>query len=112
MPEGGSLTFRTGRAVEKSDASADGVVIAGSHVVIAISACGYGISADDPERAFIDLGAVEECSWPFSGHIEICREAGQGTTVRIYLPQATGLAELPAENPGHACISKAAMKPS
>jgi CheY-like chemotaxis protein len=98
MPQGGSVSFRADRAVVAKRAAGGGAA-AGEYVVIAISACGYRISADDPETAFVDLGA-EECGRLFSGHIEISRETGHGTTVRIYLPWATALPELPADNPG------------
>jgi CheY-like chemotaxis protein len=97
MPQGGRLSFTSGRAiVEDNDAAAR------NFVVIAVNACGYGIPADDPQPAFIDSAAVHECIEPFDGHIEIRREAGRGTTVRIYLPLPAA-SELPADL-GHAAI--------
>jgi CheY-like chemotaxis protein len=103
MPQGGRLSFGSGRAViEENDAGAGSGAAAGNLVVIAVNACGYGISADEPEPAFIDPVAVRECLGPFDGHIEIRREAGRGTTVRIYLPRAAA-SELPAD-PGRAAI--------
>jgi CheY-like chemotaxis protein len=103
MPQGGRLSFRSGRAVvEENDSGAGSGAAAGNLVVIAVSARGYGISADDPEPAFIDPAAVRQCIRPFDGHVEIRREAGCGTTVRIYLPWAAG-SELPAD-PGRAAI--------
>jgi CheY-like chemotaxis protein len=103
MPQGGRLSFRSGRAVvEENDSGACSGAAAGNLVVISVSARGYGISADDPEPAFIDPAAVRQCIRPFDGHVEIRREAGCGTTVRIYLPWAAG-SELPAD-PGRAAI--------
>jgi CheY-like chemotaxis protein len=104
MPQGGSLTFSAARAIVANDAGTGGGAAAGNYVVIAIEACGYEISADDPAPAFVDLGTSEECSALFRGYAEICRKAGYGSTVRAYLPWATGSAELPAENPVRAAI--------
>jgi signal transduction histidine kinase len=105
MPQGGRLSFRSGRAaVEQRDAGAGSGVPTENNVVIAIGACGYGIAAGDPEPAFVNLGTVEQCSALFGGPTEIRHEAGYGTIVRVYLPGTRGSAELPAENPRRASI--------
>jgi len=39
-----------------------------------------------------------------NGHIKVYSEVGHGTTVKIYLPQATGSAPPLAEDPSQACI--------
>ena len=85
MPQGGRLSLRSGRVVVEENGAGSGAA-AGNFVVIAVSARGYGISPDDPELAFIDSAAVHECIGPFDGHVEIRREVGCGTSVRIYLP--------------------------
>jgi CheY-like chemotaxis protein len=100
MPQGGRLGFSTATALlAEGDA---GGVGAGNYVVIAVGACGYGISADRPARIFADLSIAADCIKPSKGHIEICSDAGPGVTVRIYLPGTTGPAEPPEEDLCHA----------
>ena len=86
MPEGGRLTFDATAAagVESGGAGAAG----GNYVMVAVSARRYGVSPDCPDRVFADLDAVRRCIEPLNDHIEICGEAGHGTTVRLYLPEA------------------------
>jgi CheY-like chemotaxis protein len=99
MPQGGRLSFSTANALlAASDGSGVG---AGNYVMIVVGACGYGISADRPASIFVDLGVAGDCIRPSNGHIEVGSEAGSGATVRIYLPGATGSAELPAEDLRH-----------
>jgi CheY-like chemotaxis protein len=105
MPEGGRLIFKTAVAVvENGGAGADSGAIAGNYVMVAVSACRYGIAADHPERAFADLGAVQQCVGPLNGHIQICSEAEHGTAVKLYLPEASRVAEPPAENSNHSPV--------
>jgi len=113
MPNGGRLTIET-RSVDldksHSDISSD--VAPGPYVMIAVTDSGQGIPAGIIERVFepffttkgIDKGAGLGLSMVYgfvkqsNGHIEIDSEEGHGTTVRIYLPQASGAvasAELP-----------------
>jgi len=86
MPDGGRLTLKTAAAAVENAGAGSGA-IAGSCVMVAVSACGYGASADHPDRVFTDLDAVQQCIRPLNDHIEICNEAGHGNTVRLYLPE-------------------------
>jgi signal transduction histidine kinase len=93
MPEGGKLTFVTGNAApDDDDARAPGRIAAGDHVLMAIRACGHGISAGPPERIFSGLGMVRNFIAQSSGHIVVRGEAGHGIRVEIYLPRSTAAA--------------------
>jgi len=89
MPGGGKLSFEAGRA--DLDISAE------DFVMIAVSASGYGSIADHAEPVFADLGVVEDIVRQSGGHLEVRGEAGSGTSVRVYLPRATAVAQPPDE---------------
>ena len=89
MPRGGKLGFEAGRA--------DLEISAEDFVLIAVSASGHDGIAGYPEPVFADLGVVEDIVRQSGGHLEVRSEAGRGTSVRIYLPRATALAQSPDE---------------
>ena len=89
MPGGGKLSLEAGRA--DLDISAE------DFVLIAVTAAGYGGIAEYPEPVFADLGAVEDIVRQSGGHLEVRSEAGRGTSVKIYLPRATAVAQSPVE---------------
>jgi signal transduction histidine kinase len=96
MPEGGKLTFVSGIATpDDDDARAPGRIAAGGDVMIAVCACGDGISAELPERIFSGLGMVRNFIAQSNGHIAVRGEAGRTATVEIYLPRPAAAA-LPA----------------
>jgi signal transduction histidine kinase len=107
MPGGGKLTIETGNAVlDENYASKKIDVVAGEYVMIAVTDSGHGIPAGILDQVFepfftskdIDKGSGLGLSmvWGFvkqsRGHIKIYSEEGHGTTVRIYLPPAVGIA--------------------
>jgi signal transduction histidine kinase len=111
MPDGGTLTIETSNVVlDEIYLGTDGDVTAGSYVMVAVIDSGHGIAADILNHVFepffttkdVDKGSGLGLSMVYGfvkqshGHIKIYSEAGQGTTVRIYLPQAIGAAP-PAE---------------
>jgi len=101
MQDGGKLTLQAASAVpEAGVAGAANACAAGDHVVIAISACGYGISADDPDRTFADLGMISDFIAQSGGHIRVCRDAGRGASVEIGLPRAAGSLQPVARDAG------------
>jgi PAS domain S-box-containing protein len=112
MPEGGKLLLETVNAVlDEADVAADPDVRAGAYVMLAISDTGSGMSPEVLERAFepffttkevgkgtgLGLSMVYGFVKQSGGHIKIRSEQGRGTTIRLYLPPATGAIDPVAE---------------
>jgi signal transduction histidine kinase/FixJ family two-component response regulator len=108
MEGGGKLIIETSNVVlDESYANANHEVIAGPYVMVAVTDSGHGIPAGILDNVFepffttkdVDKGSGLGLSMVYGfvkqskGHIKIYSEVGHGTTVRIYLPQATGLAQ-------------------
>ena len=107
MPEGGKLTIETRNvALDEEYASTNIDVTAGDYVLVAVTDSGHGIPAAILNNVFepffttkdVDKGSGLGLSMVYgfvkqsNGHIKIYSEEGHGTTVRIYLPQAIGVA--------------------
>lgn len=107
MPEGGKLTIETCNVILDDEyVSANSDVTAGNYVLVAVTDSGHGIPAAILNNVFepffttkdVDKGSGLGLSMVYgfvkqsNGHIKIYSEEGHGTTVRIYLPQATGIA--------------------
>jgi CheY-like chemotaxis protein len=118
MPEGGKLTFETRNAMPDEDGvGPNGEVAAGDEVMVAVNARGHGVSADHPDRALpdldmdpkvldlkvlelnkaLDLNKVLDLVRSTNGRINVDREAGRGTSVKIYFPRAKGFVQPLAE---------------
>jgi signal transduction histidine kinase/CheY-like chemotaxis protein len=107
MPNGGKLTLETRNVVLDEDyASMNSEVKAGNYVMLAVSDTGAGIPAGMLEQVFepffttkdvgkgsgLGLSMVYGFVKQSNGHVKIYSEEGHGTTVKLYLPQAEGVA--------------------
>ncbi len=121
MPEGGTLTIRSGNAsfVEPTRMQHE-VVPAGDFVVIEVSDTGDGISAGDLDKIFepffttkdvgagtgLGLSTVYGIIKQTGGFTIVESPPGQGATFRIYLPQHTA-----EERAAEIAAAEAAAKP-
>jgi PAS domain S-box-containing protein len=102
MPNGGKLVIETNNVTLDGDsASSDGAVAPGNYVRMSVSDTGMGMSKDVLRRAFepffstkpagrgtgLGLSTIYGFVKQSNGNVMIYSEAGQGTTVNIYLPQ-------------------------
>lgn len=105
MPEGGHLLVEVQKAeLDESYTNTQPDVAPGAYVVLSVSDTGEGMSADTLEHAFepfyttkdvgkgsgLGLSMVYGFMKQSGGHARIYSEVGQGTTVRLYFPQAQG----------------------
>lgn len=115
MPDGGKLIIETGMVVlDENYARMHNDVRPGRYAMIAVSDTGTGIPASILDKVFnpfftskgpgkgtgLGLSMVYGFVKQSAGHIMIYSEEGHGTTIKMYLPPATGT--LLAAEPGHA----------
>ena len=112
MPNGGKLALETSNIyLDENYAGMHSEVTPGNYVMVAVSDTGTGIPAALVERVFDPFFTTKEVgkgtglglSMVFGfvkqsgGHIKIYSEEGHGTSVKMYLPRATGLNQTAAE---------------
>ncbi len=102
MPEGGTLTMRTGNADVTAPSARDhGGVAPGRYIVISVRDTGVGIDPETQKRIFepffttkekphgtgLGLATVYGIVSQSGGHIFVASETGRGSTFAIYLPR-------------------------
>jgi PAS domain S-box-containing protein len=112
MPDGGKLALESRNIyLDEAYASMHSEVTVGNYVMIAVSDSGTGIPATLLEKVFEPFFTTKEVgkgtglglSMVFGfikqsgGHIKIYSEEGHGTSIKMYLPRATGLSQTAAE---------------
>ncbi|SEN19550.1 ATP-binding protein [Bradyrhizobium sp. OK095] len=109
MPGGGRLTLETAnRELDGLRSVADGDVVRGAFVMVAVTDTGHGIPADICDRVFepffttkgvgrgtgLGLSMVYGFARQTGGTVAIESEEGRGTVMRLFLPRSKG--EVPA----------------
>jgi signal transduction histidine kinase len=105
MPNGGKLTLETGNIyLDEAYAEVHREVAPGAYVMLAVSDNGTGIPAAILDKVFdpffttkevgkgtgLGLSMVYGFVKQSGGHIKIYCEEGHGTSIKLYLPRATG----------------------
>ncbi len=117
MPEGGRLTIETANAhLDDAYAAREVGVRAGQYVCIGVTDTGTGMPPDVIARAFdpffttkpigqgtgLGLSMIYGFAKQSEGNVKIYSEAGQGTTVKLYLPRYHGEIEASSDIRGEA----------
>jgi two-component system, cell cycle sensor histidine kinase and response regulator CckA len=119
MPQGGALTFVTGRAVADGTFSVEAPEVQpGKYAVLSVTDTGSGMDVETKARIFepffttkqpgegtgLGLATVYGIVKQSGGYIYVHSHPGQGTTFKIYLPEVEDPATLVATGERHAPV--------
>ena len=105
MPDGGTMTIQTGNVV-LSEIDRPGDLPAGEYVVVSVTDTGIGMSDEVLAKAFepffttkgegkgsgLGLSTVLGAAKHSGGDVRIRSQAGEGTSIEVYLPRAQNMA--------------------
>jgi PAS domain S-box-containing protein len=111
MTEGGKLTIETRNVALDEKAARGAALPEGRYVVIAVTDTGAGMSEEVKSKAFdpffttkavgkgtgLGLSQVFGFVRQSGGHVKLYSEIGEGTTIRLYLPEYVVAGEAPQE---------------
>jgi two-component system, NtrC family, sensor kinase len=115
MPDGGKLTIEASNSyLDEAYCARNADVRPGQYVLIAVTDTGSGMTKEVIDRAFepffttkqsgqgtgLGLSQVYGFVKQSGGHVKIYSEAGDGTTVKIYLPRSVGKSAAVEESRG------------
>lgn len=115
MPEGGLLALETANVrLSGDDAQVRGPVESGRYAMLAVSDSGVGMGPEVKERLFEPFFTTKEAGKGtgiglatsygivrrHGGYIGVYSEVGQGTVMKVYLPQVDAPAETPSSREG------------
>ncbi len=114
MPDGGKLTLETANIIlDEEYAAANREVTPGSYVMVVVSDTGTGIPLDIQDKVFepffstkdvgkgtgLGLSMVYGFIKQSGGHVKVYSEQNIGTAIRLYLPQASAVADRQTDVP-------------
>lgn len=118
MPNGGRLTIETANSHLDDRYAREAGVTAGQYVMLAVTDTGTGMKPEVVAKAFdpffttkgvgkgtgLGLSQVYGFVRQSGGHVKIYSEAGQGTSIKIYLPRFVGEMSTPAATANDAVL--------
>jgi CheY-like chemotaxis protein len=121
MPSGGTISIETAEVMLENSAFHETQIAPGSYVMLAVTDTGSGMSKETKGRLFEPFFTTKESGKgtglglsttygivkQSQGYIWVYSELGRGTTLKVYLPRATGEILVPASRAVTAPVKRA-----